>query len=267
MQLTGSCELSFLNQDSIPMIFMLRPRSGAGQWVVSEAYEAEPDVAATEYVDLYGNLCQRILAPEGSFRIVTTAIVRVADEIDVCPGSPPTPIELVPDAALVFLLTSRYCQSDSFITLASEIADGHAPGFDQVEAVRGWVNANIAYEPGASNASTSAIDTMQARRGVCRDMAHLGIALTRALDIPARMVVGYAHGLEPMDLHAWFEAYIGEQWYTFDPKEPQTSAGRIVIAYGRDAADVAMVTQFGPSELVDLRVTVTRDDADEMPDD
>ena len=159
---------------------------------------------------------------------------------------------------LVFLLASRYCQSDLLIGLAEEITRGVTPGYDQVEAIRCWINANIAYQAFSSNASTSAFDTATTKAGVCRDMAHLGMALTRALDIPARMVVGYMHGLEPMDLHAWFEAYIGYQWYTFDPKQAQTESGRIVIAYGRDAADVALVTQFGPSQLTQMLVTVDR---------
>jgi transglutaminase-like putative cysteine protease len=241
------------------MIFILRPRTVAGQWVTYESYEAQPSVAVTEYVDLYGNLCQRIFAPPGEFLVSTRATVHVADEVERAPGQLPTPIEVLPDMALAFLLPSRYCQSDLLLDLAAEITGGASPGYDQVEAIRCWINANIAYQPGSSDSSTSALDTVQSRAGVCRDMAHLGVALTRALDIPARMVVGYKQGLEPMDLHAWFEAYIGTQWFTFDAKEAQTEPGRIVIAYGRDAADVALVTQFGPSELTQLWVTVERD--------
>ena len=258
MQLTAMSELTFVNQEPIPMIFMLRPRSGAGQWVKAESYAAMPEFDVTEYVDIYGNLCQRILAPQGRFRFSARAVVRVPDEIDRAPGLLPAPIQALPDMTLVFLLASRYCQSDLLIALAEEITSGCTPGYDQVEAIRCWIHANVAYEAGTSNASTSAFDTAQTRVGVCRDMAHLGLALTRALDIPARMVVGYMHGLEPMDLHAWFEAYIGAQWYTFDAKQEQTQSGRIVIAYGRDAADVALVTQFGPSELTEMLVTVER---------
>ena len=258
MQLTAMSELTFVNQEPIPMIFMLRPRNSAGQWVKAESYAAIPEFDVTEYIDIYGNLCQRILAPQGRFRFSARAVVRVHDEIDRAPGMLPSPIQALPDMTLVFLLASRYCQSDLLIGLAEEITRGCTPGYDQVEAIRCWIHANVAYEAGTSNASTSAFDTAQARVGVCRDMAHLGLALTRALDIPARMVVGYMHGLEPMDLHAWFEAYIGAQWYTFDAKQDQTQSGRIVIAYGRDAADVALVTQFGPSELTQMLVTVER---------
>jgi transglutaminase-like putative cysteine protease len=260
MQLTAVCNLAFDNQQAVPMVFMLRPRSGAGQWVKAESYAATPNVDAIEYVDLYGNLCQRILTPAGSFLYSARAVVRVADQLDSACGLGPTPIEALPDDTIAYLLPSRYCQSDLTGALALDVAKDAARGYDQVEQVRRWINANVAYQPGSSDASTSALDTAQTRAGVCRDMAHLGIALTRALDIPARMVVGYLHGLQPMDLHAWFEAYIGSQWYTFDPKEPQTEAGRIVIAYGRDAADVALVTQFGPSVLRDMTVTVVRDD-------
>lgn len=259
MQLNASCELSFLNDGPVPMVMMLRPRSGAGQWVSAESFDALPATDASEYVDIYGNLCQRIVGPPGEFRICATASVRVADAVDLAPGLLPTPIELLPDVVLHYLLASRYCESDKLQDLANEVTQGAAsPGWDQVELIRSWVRDNVAYESGASTSSTSALDTVQQRAGVCRDMAHVGIALTRAMDIPARMVVGYLHGLKPMDLHAWFEAYIGTQWYVFDPKEDETLGGRIVLGYGRDAADVALATQFGSSQLQGMRVSVER---------
>jgi transglutaminase-like putative cysteine protease len=142
--------------------------------------------------------------------------------------------------------------------LANEIAGNSAPGYDQVEAIRSWIQQNIEYRYGTSDASTSATDTAKQGVGVCRDFTHLGIALSRSLNIPARMVVGYLYELEPMDLHAWFEAFVGGRWYTFDATQKEPRGNRIAIAYGRDAADVALVTQFGAVQLSNMKVWVDK---------
>ena len=153
-------------------------------------------------------------------------------------------------------MPSRYCQSDRLGDLAGEIAANAATGYDQVAAICRWIQTNIEYAYGTSNASTSAIDTAEQRIGVCRDFAHLGIALCRSLNIPARMVVGYLYKLDPMDLHAWLEAFVGDRWYTFDATQHEPRGNRIAIAYGRDAADVALSTQFGPLKLIEMKVWV-----------
>jgi transglutaminase-like putative cysteine protease len=256
MRLDAGCELTFEVGAPTPMVLMLRPRSGYGQWVAREEYQLEPFVPAIEYADGYGNLCQRVVAPPGRFRIRTRIGVETADQIDVRPGAPWTPVQELPDGALQFLLPSRYCQSDQLAELAGAIAGAAAPGYDQAEAIRAWTHANVEYRYGTSDASTSAADTAERRVGVCRDFAHLGMALCRSLSIPARMVVGYLYQLDPMDLHAWFEAYVGGRWYTFDATQGAPRGGRIAIAYGRDAADVALTTQFGPARLEDMRVWV-----------
>ncbi|UBF28797.1 transglutaminase family protein [Kovacikia minuta CCNUW1] len=235
---------------------MLRPRSGLGQWVLREEYLLEPGVPVVEYTDGYGNLCQRLVTPQGSFRIRTTAWVETADAIDIQPGAPFIPVQDLPDGVLQFLLPSRYCQSDRLGDLASKITADLAPGYDQVEAIRRWIQSQIEYRYGTSDASTSAIDTAETKVGVCRDFAHLGIALCRSLSIPARMVVGYLYQLDPMDLHAWFEAFVGNRWYTFDATQQQPRGNRIAIAYGRDATDVALSTQFGPVQLTEMNVWV-----------
>ena len=165
-------------------------------------------------------------------------------------------IDEVPDWALQFLLPSRYCQSDLVFTNAVEITKDALPGYPQVEAIRSWIEREIRYEYGTSSPVTSAVDTLYSRAGVCRDFAHLGIALCRSLDIPARMVVGYLYELDPMDQHAWFEAYVGGRWFTFDATQREPRGNRVTIAYGRDAADVAFVTQFGPVELEEMFVFV-----------
>ncbi len=239
-----------------PLILMLRPRSGHSQWVMKEEYLLDPQVPVVEYTDSYGNLCQRLIAPEGLLKITTTVQVETADQPDIEPEAPFVPVQNLPEAVLQFLLPSRYCESDCLGSLASEIVANRMPGYDQVEAIRQWIQENIQYVPGTSNASTSAIETAENQLGICRDFTHLGIALCRSLNIPARMVVGYLYQLKPMDLHAWFEAFIGDHWYTFDATQKEPHGSRIAIAYGRDAADVALATQFGPLNLTEMSVWV-----------
>lgn len=256
MRLEAGCEITFDVAGPTPFILMLRPRSGYAQWVEEERYCLSPRVPVVEYMDSHGNLCQRLEAPTGRFVVTANATVETADIIDVEPGTPLTPVQLMPDSILQFLLPSRYCQSDLMGDLASQIVAGANPGYDQAEAIRAWIHSHIEYRYGTSTASTSAQETADQKVGVCRDFAHLGIALCRSLSIPARMVVGYLNKLEPMDLHAWFEAYVGGRWYTFDATQEQPRGGRIAIAYGRDAADVALTTQFGPATFIEMRVWV-----------
>jgi transglutaminase-like putative cysteine protease len=256
MRLDAGCELVYTASAPTPLILMLRPRSGLGQWVFREDYLLEPSVSITEYTDSYGNLCQRLVAPPGQFHIRTVSSVETADTIDVVPGAPYVPAENLPDGVIQFLLPSRYCESDKLGSLALKIVGDQTPGYDQVEAIRRWIQENVDYRYGTSDASTSACETAEKQVGVCRDFTHLGISLCRSLNIPARMVVGYLYQLDPMDLHAWFEAFVGNRWYTFDATQREARGNRITIAYGRDAADVALATQFGAIELSEMRVWV-----------
>lgn len=256
MRLDAGCQIFFEATTPTPVIFMLRPRSGYGQWVVREEYLLQPNIPVVEYTDGYGNLCQRLIVPPGSFQVHTTATVETADAIDVEFNAAYVPVQDLPETVLQFLLPSRYCQSDQLGNLASEIVRDAMPGYAQVEAIRHWIQTHVEYQYGTSNASTAAVDTAETKTGVCRDFAHLGIALCRSLNIPARMVVGYLYQLDPMDLHAWFEAYVGQRWYTFDATQAEPKGNRIAIAYGRDAADVALSTQFGAMQLIEMKVWV-----------
>ena len=256
MKLSICCQLDYEIEYQTPLILMLRPRSGTGQWIIKEEYLLEPSVPVTEYTDLYGNLCQRVFTPQGKFSIRNSAIVEVADQIDVDFSANYVPVQELPDDSLIYLLPSRYCESDKLGNLAASIVAHVETGYEQVEAIRKWINENIRYEYGHSNASTSAQDTSQSRIGVCRDFSHLGVALCRSMNIPARFVVGYLYELKPMDLHAWFEAYLGGRWYAFDATQTEPRGNRVVLAYGRDAADVALATQFGSMELQTMFVSV-----------
>jgi transglutaminase-like putative cysteine protease len=245
MWLRTICDIAFNITVPIPFILMLRPRSGAQQWVAREEYRLEPSVPVFEFTDNYGNLCQRLIAPAGAFEVYTSAEVMTADYVDQAWGAPFVEIQNLPDAVLSYLLPSRYCESDRFHQMASEITAGQAPGYDQVAAIVRWLRDTINYRPGSSEIPVSAAEVNSRQVGVCRDLAHLGIALCRSLSIPARMVVGYLHQLEPMDLHAWFEAYVGGRWYTFDATQADLKGGYVAVGYGRDAADVAVFNQFG----------------------
>jgi transglutaminase-like putative cysteine protease len=259
MWLRASCSLRFDVPTPTPFVFMLRPRSGSQQWVGRDAYVTTPSVGATEYTDLYGNLCQRLVAPAGPFSVRSEIDVDVPESSDVATGAPFVEVHLLPVEVLPFVLPSRFCESDRFTDMAAGLTTGCQPGYDQCIAIIDYLRATIRYTPGAGGDIISATEVNERSDAVCRDLAHLGIALCRALSIPSRMVVGYLETLRPLDLHAWFEVFVGGRWYTMDPTQPDLGGGRVAVAYGRDAADVAIYTQFGdPVTLQGLEVAVER---------
>ena len=258
MRLKACCDLEVTASEDCPTVAMLRPSSGLAQWLASESYFFEPHVPSTEYVDAFGNLCQRLVVPKGRMRIRVDVVVDTEASIAVDPEAPYTPVQALPDAALQFLLQSRYCPSDKMEERAKALVAGVQPGYAQVEAIRAWIHDHLTYQYGVSDQTTDALQTLEQGAGVCRDFAHVGIALCRALQVPARMVVGYLHGLDPMDMHAWFEAFVGGRWYTFDPTQDSARGGRIVVAYGRDAADVAFLSNYGDLKTERLKVQVTQ---------
>jgi len=250
MWIKATCNLDFQMQTATPLVLTLRPRSGAQQWIARESYTLMPYVPVVEYTDTYGNLCQRLVAPVGHFSIQTSAEVMTADTVDTDPGAQFVEVQHLPETVLAYLLPSRYCESDRFGDMARDITANTQPGYDQVACIDRWIHDNIRYTPGSSNYPIAATEVTTRGEGVCRDMAHLGIALCRSISIPARLVVGYLYGLSPMDLHAWFEAYVGGRWYTFDATQSESRGGRIAIAYGRDAADVSIFHQFGAGDIL-----------------
>jgi transglutaminase-like putative cysteine protease len=259
MWLKASCFLEFQIPVPTPFLLMLRPRSGRQQWIAREEYVLSPSVPAVEFTDSFGNLCQRLVASAGHFLVRTSVDVETADASDIAPGAPFVEVQDLPDETLPFLHPSRYCESDRFTEMAASLGGDRLAGYDQCAAIVDYIRNSIQYTPGLGQQIISAAEVNQQGHGVCRDMAHLGIACCRALCIPARMVVGYLETLQPMDLHAWFEAYVGNRWYTFDPTQSDLRGGRVAIAYGRDAADVAIYTQFGdPVDLINMGVSVER---------
>lgn len=256
MHLTATLLLETNADTSVPCILMLHPQSGEGQVIEGNELRTSVPCPQREYIDVYGNLCLRTIIPAGPFWLESRIMANCTDEIDVHPSAGFTPMEDIPDNVLQFLLPSRYCESDRVGYKTWEIVGDATPGYAQVERIRQWIQDHFEYAYGTTDGSTSAVDVIATGRGVCRDYAHTGIAMCRSLDIPARMVVGYLYELEPMDFHAWFQAYVGGRWYTFDATQTRPRGNRIVIAYGKDAADVAIATYFANIRLTQLRVTV-----------
>ena len=256
MKLKIGCLLEYYSYHETPFILLLRPHGGLSQSILYEDFVVEPAVSMTDYTDLYGNSCRRLISPVGKFSINTTFTVETEEYATVNPDAQFTLIQDLPDDALIYLLPSRFCESDKLNSKAFEIIQNLTVGYQMVEAIRLWVRANIQYEYNRSNSTTSALDTLSAQHGVCRDLSHLAIALCRSINIPARFVVGYLYQLDPMDLHAWFEVYLDNKWYTFDATQDTLMGGRVVLAYGRDASDVATATYFGDVRLDNMLVYV-----------
>jgi len=265
MKLHATCKMTVNASSDCPVVAMLRPRSGEAQWMVQERYELTPWVPTTEYVDDFGNLCQRMKIPQGQMAIQVEMVMVTEDIIAVDFNAQAVPVEALPFDALKYLLQSRYCPSDKMGDKAQAIAGNVAPGYAQVEAIRQWIHSNLEYKYGVSSGTTDALDTLNDGAGVCRDFSHVAIGLCRALRIPARLVVGYLYQLDPMDMHAWFEAFVGGRWYTFDATQAQPRGGRIVVAYGRDAADVAFLSNYGPLEMGQMEVAVREVPPGEVP--
>ena len=266
MRLRVSCKIRFEISEPTPFILMLRPRSGSQQWVEKEEYKIIPSTPVFEFSDDYGNLCQRLIAQSGIFVISTSADVVTSNFIDQAFAAPFVEIQHLPDYVLSYLLPSRYCESDCFNEMAARITEGQLLGYNQVSTITDWIREHISFLPGSNNQPLSAIQVNSRKFGVCRDLAHLGIALCRSLSIPARIVVGYLHNLEPMDMHAWFEAYVGDRWYTFDATQLDSPGGYVILGCGRDATDVAVFNQFGPAVYpVEQLVKVEHILSDEKP--
>jgi transglutaminase-like putative cysteine protease len=245
-----------------PMLLMLSIHPGRlADLVVPDHMVTEPKVTVRHYNDLFGNRCTRVLAPRGTMRLSADGIVRDTGEPDaVDRDAPQHPVEELPDDALVFLLSSRYCETDHLSDTAWALFGETPAGWPRVQAICDYVHRHLCFGYEHARATRSAVEAHRERFGVCRDFAHLAIAFCRCMNIPARYCTGYLGDIgvppdaAPMDFSAWFEAYLGDAWYAFDARHNQPRIGRILMARGRDAADVAISTTFGPNKLVGFRV-------------
>jgi len=240
-----------------PMLLMLNIHySRAADIVVPDRLVINPAVPISAYRDQFGNWVSRIVAPPGWTRISTSAVVRDSGLADaVVPDACQHPVQDLPEEALVFLLASRYCDTELLTGIAWDRFGQTPLGWARVQAICDFVHQHIRFDYMQARATRTAWETYNEGIGVCRDYAHLAIALCRCMNIPARYCTGYLGdiGMPPpygvMDLAGWFEAYLGGRWYTFDARNNMPRVGRVLLARGRDAVDVAISTTFGPNVL------------------
>jgi transglutaminase-like putative cysteine protease len=215
----------------------------------------EPSLPLTSYFDSFGNRCTRFIAPRGPLRLAGSTLIHDAGRPDPVKLTARAPaVSDLPNELLAYLLSSRYCEVDRLSPIALELFGNTRPGWARVQAVCNWVQAKVAFNYCQTRPSKTALDVFTERVGVCRDFQHLAITFCRALNIPARYATGYLgdFGVSPggpMDFSAWFEAYLDHRWWTFDARHNKPRVGRVLVATGRDASDVAMTTSFGQADL------------------
>jgi transglutaminase-like putative cysteine protease len=262
MQIRVGYELIYNFPQPTPTILTLNVHySRASDMVRPDHMIFQPSTPMSAYRDAFGNWCTRIVAPQGRMKISADAIVNDAGLPDpVSPDAQQVPVQALPHDTLIFLLGSRYCETDRFSEIAWSLFGSMTGGWARVQAICDFVHRHIEFGYAYANPRKTAWDVYNERRGVCRDYAHLAIALCRCVNIPARYCTGYLGDIglpppyAPMDFAGWFEAYLGGAWHTFDPRNNAPRIGRVLIAQGRDAADVAITTTFGPNTLESFRV-------------
>jgi len=250
-----------------PMMLMLNVHpSRAADIIKPDQLRVSPAVPLTRYLDAFGNVCTRLVAPPGQIEIRTDALVADSGLPDVVePAARQHEVAELPHDALVFLLASRYCETERLMEAAWSRFGNTPLGWARVQAICDFVHSHVRFGYQHARATKTATDVIIERRGVCRDFAHLAITLCRCMNIPARYCTGYLGDIgvppepDPMDFSAWFEVYLGGRWYAFDARHNIPRIGRIVMARGRDAADVAFSTTFGPNVL--RRFVVHTDEA------
>lgn len=225
-----------------------------------DALHIDPKVEATEYIDAFGNRCTRFVAPQGLVRLHNSALIQDSgrpDEVNV--HAREVPVGNVPTEFLCYLLNSRYCEVDRFSNIAYELFGHITPGWSRVQAICDWVHGKVTFSYPHARPTKSALDVYTERIGVCRDFQHLAITFCRAMNIPARYATGYLGDIAwpasgPMDFSAWFEVYLENRWWTFDARHATPRIGRVLMAVGRDASDVAITTSFGQANLCHFTV-------------
>jgi transglutaminase-like putative cysteine protease len=229
--------------------------SRAGDLLEPDELKTEPDLKVTHYIDSFGNRCARFVAHPGLLRLTNSTLIKTSDEPDeVSWAARESAVGDLPDEVLTYLLNSRYCEVDRLSNIALELFGHLAPGWGRVQAICNWVHGKVLFNYQHARPTKTALDVYTERVGVCRDYQHLAITFCRALNIPARYATGYLGDIGvpvvlPMDFSAWFEVFLENRWWTFDARNNQPRLGRILMATGRDASDVAMTTAFGQADL------------------
>ena len=272
MKIHAGYEISYHCLQPTPMIITLSVHpSLRSNLLTPDQMTIHPHVPVTEYWDRYGNICQVIRAPAGRITLSADFFIQDSGEKDeIAPGATQAPLETLPVDTLVYLLGSRYCETDRLSEFAWSTFGKIPQGWTLVQAICDYVHNHVTFGYPHAKVTRTAFDTFTEGKGVCRDFAHLAVTLCRCMNIPARYCTGYLGDIgvppdpAPMDFSAWFEAYIGDRWYTFDARHNAPRIGRILIARGRDATDVAITTSFGPHQLVGFRVVTDEVAPEEM---
>ena len=262
MLIRAGYDIRFEAEYETPMLAMLSIHPSRNKDLATpHRVIADPDVPMYDYFDAYGNTCTRLTVPPGGLSL--SADFTIADDglVDPTPPwGPQHPVEEVPDEALGYLLGSRYCETDRLMATAWGLFGHLRDGRERVTAITTWVHNHVTFGYEHARPDKTAWNTYQEQTGVCRDFAHLAITLCRCMNIPARYCTGYMGDIgvppqdAPMDFSAWFEVYLGGEWYVFDARHNRPRIGRILMALGRDATDTALTTAFGPATLVNFMV-------------
>jgi transglutaminase-like putative cysteine protease len=255
------CEFIHSAGRDTPAVFQVQPLADQPVQLSEEEWSTEPERPTRQYRDLYGNQCLRVTIPAGRSVLRYQAIASVPDATEDADENAPEVLAAdLPDEVLLYTLPSRYALPDVLGSEAWSRFGSLAPGYRRVQAICDYVHTHLTFSYGASNSLTTAADVHASGYGVCRDFTHLAISLCRALSIPARYVFGYLPEIDvptdpaPMDFAAWMEVWLGDRWWTFDPRNNQRRKGRVLIGRGRDASDVAMATTFGAPFLESMLV-------------
>ncbi|MCJ2118427.1 MULTISPECIES: transglutaminase family protein [unclassified Methylobacterium] len=262
-----------------PIIYQLDVHpSRAHDLLSSDAMRVDPPVPMRKYTDTFGNTCVRLLSPGGRVTVSADFLIHDSGEPDAyAPDARQIPVQDLPDEVLIYLLGSRYCDTDKLAGTAWSLFGGAPEGWARVAAIVTWAHERIRFDYQLADATRSAFDGFNQRVGVCRDFAHLAVTLCRCMNFPARYCTGYLGDIgvpvdpNPMDFSAWFEVFLdgpeGPRWYTFDARHNARRIGRIVIARGRDATDVAISTSFGTALLAqfDVHTVEVADEATTEP--
>jgi transglutaminase-like putative cysteine protease len=262
MQIKVGYELVYACPQPTPMILMLTVHpSRAADLLNPDHLFVRPELPISQYRDSFDNVCSRISAPAGKLLLTSDAVVRDCGLPDpVVPNARQVPLQHLPADTLQFLLGSRYCETDLLYDIAWTLFGHIRAGWERVQNICDFVHRHIEFNYAYASATRTASQALLERRGVCRDYAHLALAFCRCMNMPARYCTGYLGdiGLPPpyaaMDFSGWFEVYLEDGWYTFDARNNTPRIGRVLIARGRDAADVAISTTFGNTKLETFRV-------------
>ncbi len=269
MQIRVGYELTYNCPQETPMILTVNVHYSRASDIVTPDYmTSDPAVPVAGYRDGFGNWCNRIVAPAGRIQIRGSGEVRDSGQPDpVVPSACQHAVQDLPEETLVFLLGSRYCETDRLSEIAWSLFSGTAPGWARVQAICDFAHNQITFDYQNARATRTAWEAYNERTGVCRDYTHLAVAFCRCMNIPARYCTGYLGDMGTLppygvgDFAAWMEVYLGGRWHTFDPRNNVPRIGRVLIARGRDASDVAITTTFGPAVLEKFQVWTDEVDA------